>query len=70
MLEISQSFTFSTHEPGTSTVQNISSSVLVMQARDYWIMWMFMGDSDTQLDQLRATKIFFDAASAGPTEAR
>jgi hypothetical protein len=70
MLEISQSFISSTHELGTSTVRDFSSSVLLMQARDYWIMWMFMADGDTQLDQMRATKIFFDSAPTGPTDAR
>jgi hypothetical protein len=70
MLEISQSFISSTDELGTSTVQDFSSSVLLMQARDYWVMWMFMADGEIELDQLRATKIFFDAAPAGPAKAR
>ena len=70
ILEISQSFTFYTHEPGTETLQTVSSSILVTQVRDYWIMWMFMGDSDAQLVQLRATKIFFDAAPTGPAQAK
>jgi|SRR5579863_308988 len=70
MLEISQSFISSTHELDTSTFRDFRSSVLLMQAHDYWIMWMFMTDDDVQLDQMRATKIFFDAAPAGPTEAR
>jgi hypothetical protein len=70
MLEISQSFISSTHELGTSTIRDFSSSALLMQARDYWIMWMFMADGEIQLDQLRATKIFFDATPAGPAEAR
>jgi hypothetical protein len=61
MLEISQSYTFYLHEPGNSRAPSIDSSVLAMQAHDYWVMWMFIGEGDTELDQMRASKIFFDA---------
>jgi hypothetical protein len=70
MLEVSNSFSMSTHEPGSDTFRTVRSSILVMQARDYWVMWMFASDNDTQLNQLRATKIFFDAAPAGSAEPR
>jgi hypothetical protein len=66
MVEISQSFITSTHEPGSTTVQNISSSILVMRAHDSWVMWMFASADDAQLDRLKATKIFFDEGSPGP----
>jgi hypothetical protein len=70
MLEISQSFWISIHEPGGTTSQNIRSSILLMQAGEYWVMWMFAGSDDVQLNELRATKIFFDAGPAGSAEAR
>jgi hypothetical protein len=68
MLEISQSFSTSSYQPGVTTLQSIRSSILVMQARDYWVMWMFASDDDPQLEQMRATKIFLDSPATGPTE--
>jgi hypothetical protein len=70
MLETSQSFSISTHQPGRDTFQNIRSSVLTMKAGEYWVMWMFASDDDVQLDKLRASKIFFDAAPAEPAETK
>jgi hypothetical protein len=70
MLEISQSFWISTHEPGSTTTQNIRTSILLMQAGEYWVMWMFAGSDDVQLGELKATKIFFDAGAGGPAEVK
>jgi hypothetical protein len=64
MLEISQSFRFFIDEPGNGSIQKASTSAVVMQVRDYWVMWMFMGDSDSQLDLLKASKIYFDTPTA------
>jgi hypothetical protein len=73
MLEISQSLSFSTNEPGNATFySNIHSSLLLMQAEQYWVMWMFVTDDDAELSQLRATKIFFNRIStpAAATESK
>jgi hypothetical protein len=72
MLEVSQSLTVSRHDPGSTITQVIRTSVTLMQAGDYWVMWMFAADNDTDLDRLRTSKIFFDAqapASAASQEA-
>lgn len=60
MLEVTEGFSIYRHEPGTSTVQRIRSSVLVVKAERYWIMWMFASADDVQFEKLRATRIFFD----------
>ena len=64
MLEISQSLWISTREPGSATSQSIRSSVLAMQAGDYWVLWMFAASDEARMNQLRASKIFFDAPQA------
>jgi|HubBroStandDraft_6_1064221.scaffolds.fasta_scaffold391880_2 hypothetical protein len=61
MLEVSERFSINRHEPGTTTVQHIRSSVLIMKAEKYWVMWMFASGDDGQLEKLRGTKMFFDA---------
>ena len=58
MIDISQSFALSV--PGQSEPTIILSSILVMQAGDYWVMWMFAAGDHTELEELRNTKIFFD----------
>ncbi len=71
MLEISQSFSITTREPGRTTFfHNIRSSVLLMQASEYWVMLMFASDDDVQLEKLRATKIFLDGGPAEPAESK
>lgn len=70
MLEASQSLWISTHEPGSRTDRNVHTSILIMQAGEYWVMWMFAGGDDMQLNELRATKIFFDTPSAKPAEGK
>jgi hypothetical protein len=61
MLEVSQRFSLYRHELGNTKLQHIRSSVMIMKAEKYWIMWMFASADDVQFDKLRATKIFFDA---------
>jgi hypothetical protein len=67
IMEVSQSFNVYTHEPGSQTVQNVRSSVLIMPANGYWVMCMFASDDDLHLDKLRATKFFFDTVASVPT---
>jgi hypothetical protein len=68
MLEISRSISFSTNETGNSTFySNIHFSMLLMQAKQYWVMWMFVTDDDAELSRLRATKIFFNQTPMPPT---
>jgi hypothetical protein len=64
MLEVSQPYTIYSHEPGTSTVQNVRSSIWIMKAEKYWLMLMFASADDAQLEKLRATsKVFFDSGT-------
>ncbi len=60
VIEISQSFTV--NAPGQVTPLAILSSISLMQAGDYWVIWMFASSDKAQLDELRNTKIFFDAS--------
>jgi len=57
MVEISESFTVSLS--GQTDPTNILSSMLMMQAGDYWVIWMFAAKDKTELAELRNTKIFF-----------
>lgn len=59
VIEISQ--TFAVNASGQGTPATILSSFLLMQAGHYWVMWMFASSDQTQLENLRNTKIFFDA---------
>ena len=58
MLEVSQSLSVTV--PGSREPVVAPSSVILMQADDYWIIWMFASNSQAELDELRKTKIFFD----------
>jgi hypothetical protein len=61
MLEVSEGFKVSRHELGTTKIQNIRSSVLIMKAEKHWVMWMFASAIDDEFEKLRASRIFFDA---------
>lgn len=58
MVELSQSFTVS--PPGQADPTSILSSMLMMEAGDYWVIWMFAAKDKAELAELRNTKIFFD----------
>lgn len=62
IIEVSQEFGSTFHEPGRITYRTISSSTIIAQSGNYWVMWMFLGSNDTELSKLRATKIFFDSS--------
>jgi hypothetical protein len=64
-IEISQSFAVATAgQPGPTTV---FFSTLVMQVDDYWVIWIFSTGDKKELEELRNTKIFFDAPVVPPT---
>ena len=63
MLEISQPFLVT---PRNSATRDLRTSVLLMQAGNYWVIWVFVSDNDTTLQELRATKIFFNDTTVGP----
>jgi hypothetical protein len=65
ILEISQLLNISISERGGTTTQNIYTSLLLMQAGQYWVLWWVASDTDYNLERLRTTKIFFDAEPAG-----
>lgn len=67
MLEISRSLTLDTTSPQRRNVQNIKSSMLVMQAKQYWVIWTFACADDRNLDKMRASKIYFDAVESPST---
>jgi hypothetical protein len=59
-----------TQETATTTTKEILTSTLVMSAGKYWVMCMFVGGDDAQLNELKATKVFFVPATEGSTEAK
>jgi hypothetical protein len=58
MVDVSQSLSVTV--PGNKEPVIAPSSVILMQANEYWIIWMFASNSQAELDELRKTKIFFD----------
>lgn len=63
-IEISQSFAVATAgQPDPTTV---FFSTLVMEVDNYWIIWIFSTDNKKELQELRNTKIFFDAPVEPP----
>jgi hypothetical protein len=64
MVEVSQSFTVDA--PGQSDPATILSSTSLVQAGDYWVIWMFAAGDKGELEELRNSKIFFDDP-VGPT---
>ncbi len=65
MLEISQPLTLSIKTSADASTYDLHTSLLVMKAEDYWIIWMFATDNDKQLDELRSTRIFFNDIPGG-----
>jgi hypothetical protein len=61
VLEVSQSLSVTVPESKEPVIA--PSSVILMQANDYWIIWVFASNSQAELDELRKTKIFFDVPS-------
>jgi hypothetical protein len=57
MLEFSGDFTVNV--PGQAAPKSIFTSFAVTEARDYWIAWGFMSDSQAGLQELKNTKIEF-----------
>jgi hypothetical protein len=63
-LEIAQSF--AVNAPGYGTTLNVFTSMVLMEAKDYWVAWMFEGGSEAELAELKNTKIFFDPSVSAP----
>jgi hypothetical protein len=66
ILEISVTYVLTTFEPATITSQEMMTSTVVVPAGKYWVMCMFAGGDEAQLDWLRATRIFFDSPEGPP----
>jgi hypothetical protein len=63
-IEISQSFAVTTAgQPDPTTV---FFSTLVMEVDNYWIIWIFSTNNKKELQELRNTRIFFDAPFMPP----
>ena len=63
MIDISQNFDLSI--PGQTATLSVFSSMLIMQSGEYWVIWMFGAGDQTELDELRKTKIFLN--DVGPS---
>ena len=60
ILQISQSMSVSVHDTSTTTNENLEISITAMQAQEYWVIWLFVNATDSEMSKLKATKIFFD----------
>lgn len=65
MIEVLQSFAL--RGPRQGEQQPVLSSILMMEAGNYWVIWLFAADKQVELQKLRSTKIFFDDVGAPPT---
>jgi len=68
VIEVSQSF--APNASGQGTPATILSSLLFMQAGNYWVIWAFASSDKAQLEELRNTRIFFDAPRTSPVETK
>jgi hypothetical protein len=69
MLEVSRPLSLTTREVRLgriTTLRNVDRSVLMMQAGDYWVVWIFVSEEAADMDKLKATKIFLDTHSESP----
>jgi hypothetical protein len=57
MIDVSRSFTLA---PPAQPPVSVFSSMLIMEAGDYWVVWIFAAGDKTGLEELRSTKVFFD----------
>lgn len=62
MLDFSGDFTVSA--PGRNVPQNIFTSFVFAEAKDYWVAWGFMSGSQSGLQELKNTKIAFASVPA------
>lgn len=60
LLQISQWVSVSVHDTNTTTNENLQLSISVMQAQEYWVIWLFVTANDSEMSKLKATKLFFD----------
>jgi len=60
IVEFSQSFSIPMRESGSRGVRNILSSVAVLRAGQYWMIWIFAAANEADLGTLKSTKISFD----------
>ncbi len=61
IVEFSQSFSLAMRESGSRGVRNVLSSVAVVRADEYWLIWIFAAASEADLGTLKSTKISFDS---------
>lgn len=65
ILEVSQQYGLSNlPSEGSSSYKTIYTSIMIMKARKYWLMWMYASSDPGKLDILRKSKVYFD----GPPE--
>ncbi|HET9305693.1 MAG TPA: hypothetical protein VFO46_06655 [Candidatus Sulfotelmatobacter sp.] len=64
MMEVSQSFIL--NAPGQTAPVTLLTSILIMQAGDNWVMWVFASGGKADMEELLSTKIFFDDPVALP----
>jgi hypothetical protein len=69
VIQISQSISVSVHDADTTTDESLQMSVSVMQAREYWVIWLFVTANDSEMNKLKATRIFFDGSPPPATGA-
>lgn len=60
LLQIFQRMSVSVHDANTTTNENLEISISAMQAKEYWVIWLFVAANDSEMNELKATKIFFD----------
>jgi len=58
-LMVELSARFSVNAPSHDAPVTVFTSLELMQANDYWVMWGFMSGSDAELQQLKKTQIKF-----------
>jgi len=65
-LVIEASQTFILDAPAPRKPWSAFTSIDLVEAKDYWLAWMFEGGSEAELRELKSTKIFFPPSATTP----
>ena len=68
ILELSARYGLTTVDPATARYFEVMTSTVVIPMGKYWLVAMFAGGDDAELDWLRATKMYFESPSLNTSE--
>ena len=52
--------------PGSTLLKKIHSSLVLTSIKDYWVIWIFQSESESELDKIMKTAISFEPSAITP----